>query len=136
MENLKFTEDHYRRAEIAYAGYCRQTGGKSLATGDMLPPFSGLRREIKDAWAAAVVAVLRDVKESDLSQTCLPDVELVAAKVHGSWMEGKRAKGITSRKAEDGEELMVPYAQLSGPQKDQDRNTVLAVYRAIESCQN
>lgn len=28
---------------------------------------------------------------------------------------------------------MVPYEQLSEPQKDQDRQTVLAVYRAIEA---
>lgn len=63
----------------------------------------------------------------------LPDVELVSAKVHEAWVNGKRSKGITSRKAEDGEELMIPYEQLSEQQKDQDRQTVLAVYRAIES---
>lgn len=63
----------------------------------------------------------------------LPDVELVSAKVHDAWMDGKRAKGIHSRKAENGEELMVPYGELSEPQKDQDRQTVLAVYHAIEA---
>jgi hypothetical protein len=46
-------------------------------------------------------------------------------------MDGKKANGITSRKAENGEELMVPYNELSEAQKDQDRNTVKAVYRAI-----
>lgn len=64
----------------------------------------------------------------------LPDIEKVAAKVHEAWMKGKQAKGITSRKAEDGEELMVPYEQLSEPQKDQDRSTVQAVYAAIKEC--
>jgi hypothetical protein len=64
----------------------------------------------------------------------LPDVEKVSAAVHDSWMAGKKAKGITSRKAEDGEELMVPYDQLSEPQKDQDRNVVKTVYAAIEAC--
>jgi hypothetical protein len=64
----------------------------------------------------------------------LPDIERVAAAVYESWMEGKRVKGILSRKAEDGEELMVPYEKLSEPQKDQDRNTVKAVYSAIKSC--
>lgn len=63
----------------------------------------------------------------------LPDIELVSAKVHDSWMEGKRSKGIVSRQAEDGEELMVPYEQLSDAQKDQDRQTVRTVYAAIES---
>jgi len=64
----------------------------------------------------------------------LPPIEKVAAKVHESWMNGKKAKGVFSRKAEDGEELMVPYEKLSEPQKDQDRSTVKAVYAAIEEC--
>jgi hypothetical protein len=61
----------------------------------------------------------------------LPDIELVADQVHESWMAGKRAKGITSRKAEDGEELMVPYVNLSEAQKNQDRSLVHTVYQAI-----
>ena len=64
--------------------------------------------------------------------TPLPDIELVSAKVHEAWMASKRAQGITSRKSETGEELMVPYDQLSEPAKDLDRNTVRAVYAAIE----
>jgi hypothetical protein len=62
----------------------------------------------------------------------LPDLEAVAAEVHVAWMASKRAQGIASRKAEDGEELMAPYAQLSEPAKDLDRNTVRAVYAAIQ----
>lgn len=62
----------------------------------------------------------------------LPDIELVAAKVHEAWMESKREKGITTRKSETGEELMVPYEQLSEPAKDLDRSSVRAVYRAVE----
>lgn len=61
----------------------------------------------------------------------LPDKEVVAAKVHDAWMRGKLAQGITSRKAEDGEELMVPYEQLSEKQKQADRNLVETVYAAI-----
>lgn len=61
----------------------------------------------------------------------LPDIEAVSDKVHEAWMDGKRAKGITSRKSESGEELMVPYSQLSEAAKDQDRDTVIAVYAAI-----
>jgi RyR domain len=63
----------------------------------------------------------------------LPDVEVVAAKVHEAWMESKRAQGVTSRKSETGEEMMVPYEQLSEPCKDLDRNTVRAVYEAIRA---
>lgn len=61
----------------------------------------------------------------------LPGIELVSAEVHNAWMESKKANGINSRKSEDGEELMVPYEQLSEKAKDLDRNTVKAVYAAI-----
>lgn len=62
----------------------------------------------------------------------LPDVEAVSARVHESWMDNKRANGITSRLSEDNEELMVPYDQLSEKAKDADRTTVNTVYKAIE----
>jgi len=61
----------------------------------------------------------------------LPDIEAVSAKVHDAWMVGKRAQGVTTRQAEDGEELMVDYAELSEKAKDLDRGMVRAVYAAI-----
>lgn len=64
----------------------------------------------------------------------LPDIEDVASAVHAAWMDSKRAQGVTTRKAEDGEELMVPYAELTEKAKDLDRGTVRAVYKAIEAC--
>ena len=63
----------------------------------------------------------------------LPDIEAVAAKVHEAWMESKRARGVTSRRSETGEELMVPYGQLSEEAKELDRSSVRAVYEAIRS---
>ena len=63
----------------------------------------------------------------------LPDIEVVSAKVHEAWMDSKRAQGVTSRKAEDGEELMVPYEQLTEKAKQLDRGTVAAVYAAIRA---
>jgi hypothetical protein len=48
-------------------------------------------------------------------------------------MESKRARGVDSRKSETGEELMVPYQQLSEPAKDLDRGSVRAVLLAIDS---
>ena len=63
----------------------------------------------------------------------LPDIEVVSAKVHEAWMESKRAQGHTSRQSEAGEELMVPYEQLSEPAKELDRATVRAVYEAIRA---
>lgn len=61
----------------------------------------------------------------------LPDIEVVSAKVHEAWMASKAAQGVTSRKAEDGEELIKPYDQLSDKAQELDRGTVRAVYAAI-----
>lgn len=61
----------------------------------------------------------------------LPDIEVVAAEVHAAWIESKRGQGVSSRRGEDGEELMVPYEQLSEKAKELDRVTVRAVYAAI-----
>ena len=68
-----------------------------------------------------------------MSMSELPDIEAVSAKVHEAWMESKRAQGVTSRQSESGEELMVPYQQLSEPAKELDRATVRAVYEAIRA---
>ena len=62
----------------------------------------------------------------------LPDIEVVAEKVHDNWMKSKLNHGVTSRKSETDEELMVPYDQLSEDAKELDRGTVRAVYAAIE----
>ena len=63
----------------------------------------------------------------------LPDIEAVAAKVHEAWMQTKLARGITTRKSEAGEELMVDYERLSEEAKELDRASVRAVYAAIKS---
>ena len=65
----------------------------------------------------------------------LPDIELVAALVHEAWMKSKKAKGVETRKSESGEELMVPYDQLSEDARELDRASVRAVYAAIQSAQ-
>ena len=65
------------------------------------------------------------------NELALPDVEEVSAQVHAAWIDAKRMQGVTSRKSEDGEELMVPYAQLTERAKDLDRQLVRTVYAAI-----
>jgi len=62
----------------------------------------------------------------------LPNIEAVSAEVHAEWIKSKLKVGVTSRKSETGEELMVPYEELSEPAKELDRGTVRAVYAAIE----
>lgn len=59
-------------------------------------------------------------------------IEEISAEVHEEWMRGKRRNGITSRKSEKGEELMVPYEVLSEKSKELDRGSVMAVLKAIE----
>ena len=61
----------------------------------------------------------------------LPDIELVAARVHEAWMENKRRAGVTTQKLDSGEELMVPYEELTEDAKQLDRTTVRSVYDAI-----
>ena len=73
--------------------------------------------------------------EDDYDMT-LPDIEVVSAKVHEAWMDSKRAQGVSTRKAEDGEELMVPYADLTEKAKELDRGTVRAVFDAIRALEN
>jgi hypothetical protein len=65
----------------------------------------------------------------------LPDIEIVANLVHEAWMKSKLAQGHTSRRSETGEELMVPYNQLSETAKELDRVTVQTVYAAIKTAQ-
>jgi hypothetical protein len=65
----------------------------------------------------------------------LPDIEIVANLVHEAWVKSKLAQGFTSRKSEAGEELMVPYNQLTEASKELDRAMVRAVYVAVQSAQ-
>ena len=73
-----------------------------------------------------------DVSKIEIVDCLFPDVELVAAKIHDAWMAAKKEQGIESRLSESGEELMVPYAELSEMAKDLDRAGVIAVYAAIQ----
>ena len=68
-----------------------------------------------------------------MATTDLPDVAEEAAKVHEAWMDAKRRAGVSTRKSEAGEALMVPYEQLSEEAKDLDRSSVRAVYDAIRA---
>ena len=53
--------------------------------------------------------------------------------VHQQWVESKKKMGVTSRKAEDGEELMVSYVELSEKQKQMDRDLVITVLDAMDA---
>jgi hypothetical protein len=49
-------------AKVAYEAYCKSTGGKSLITGDILPPFEALPAAIKEAWVEATYAYYRSLR--------------------------------------------------------------------------
>lgn len=85
--------------------------------------------DLDDAMAEVLRLTRAHQKETAME---LPDIEIVSAQVHETWMQSKAAQGVTSRKSESGEELMVPYPALSEPAKELDRGTVRAVYAAIE----
>lgn len=59
------------------------------------------------------------------------ELETASASVHESYIAQKHTQGITSRKNEDGEELMVPYDQLSEKSKDLDRASVRGALAVI-----
>lgn len=58
-------------------------------------------------------------------------IEVVSSVVHEKWIDTKTAQGVTTRKSEKGEELMVPYSDLSEAAKDLDRGSVKAVFQAL-----
>lgn len=51
-------------AEVAYKSYCEFTDWKSLATGQDLPKWENLPRNIQNAWCASAHAILRRAHES------------------------------------------------------------------------
>lgn len=48
--------------QIAYAGYCDSTNGKSAITGAILPSWEGQGRVVQEAWEAAARTVLEHVR--------------------------------------------------------------------------
>jgi hypothetical protein len=80
---------------------------------ELMVTYCFLSEQAKESNRFSVRSVFDAVKKAGYGQNDFyswkTNMEKLAEEVHKSWMEGKREKGITSRKAEDGEELMVPY---------------------------
>lgn len=57
---MELTQQHFNGGKLAYDAYCKQTGGVSLISGDKLPGFDALKPAIREAWAAAFIAVARE----------------------------------------------------------------------------
>lgn len=66
---MEYTEDHFRKGKLAYGAYCKQTGGVSLVSGDKLPEFDVLKLSIREAWAAAALAVSLDAAQGLLKNS-------------------------------------------------------------------
>lgn len=126
-----------RIAEIVHENWRKAKTAKGIASRksadgeELMVPYKQLSEKAKDSNRQSVKTVYDAIEKCDGDIRNLPPIEKVSAAVHDSWMAGKREKGITSRLAEDGEELMVPYKKLSEAQKDQDRYIVKTVYEAL-----
>ena len=44
--------------QVCYEAYCKNTGGKSLVSGAILPQWNALSDRTKEAWEAAASAVV------------------------------------------------------------------------------
>lgn len=71
------------------------------------------------------------INPKDLNLPRWDMVEAASERVHAAWVANKIALGITTRKSESGEELVVPYDELSEEAKELDRITVRAVIAAL-----
>lgn len=61
----KYSNLEYRLGKLAYMGYCEETGGVSLISGDKLPGFDALKPQIQDAWATAAMAVAKFFEQAN-----------------------------------------------------------------------
>lgn len=59
-------------------------------------------------------------------------VQAMAESAHEAWMEAQRREGVSSRKAEWGEEFMVPFAVLSERGREFDRVIMRAILAAFD----
>jgi hypothetical protein len=60
-------------------------------------------------------------------------IEAMAESAHQAWWEAYLALGYTSRRAEWGEEFMVPFADLSHQGQEFDRVIMRAILRALDA---
>lgn len=60
-------KDEYGR--IAYEAYCEHTNWKSLATGQSLPQWDGLKPEIREAWIVSSDALAKHIIRDEWSST-------------------------------------------------------------------
>ena len=60
-------------------------------------------------------------------------VQAMAESAHQAWMEAQTKEGVTSRKAEWGEEFMVPFDYLSERGREFDRVIMRAILRCFDN---
>lgn len=61
----------------------------------------------------------------------LPDVEFVAERLHEAWVLDKSSQGFHSYPDLNGDELMLPYEDLSAEVKDHDQEIIQSIYDVI-----
>ncbi len=48
-------------ARVGYEAYKAAAGGRSLVTGDVLPPFDDLSEAVKKGWRAAACEIIQEI---------------------------------------------------------------------------
>lgn len=69
------SEHLHEIGRIAYEAYCDHTNWKSLATGQALPKWEGLKSEIQQAWMMSAVALEEHLRDKWNSVHDRPDGE-------------------------------------------------------------
>lgn len=59
--------------QINYEGYSKCSGGRSLISGDVLPEWKDLKRDVQEAWEAGAQAVFHYQYEQGMPIRTEPD---------------------------------------------------------------
>jgi hypothetical protein len=62
-----------RLGQVAYEAYSANTGGKSLASGDDLPPWDALQDVYRTAWIATAREVIANMAADDEAAMQVPE---------------------------------------------------------------
>jgi len=60
IEDEYYFKNFMDLGKLGYEAYCEQTGGKSVITGDKLPPFEKTPKSVQLAWACAARAIAEE----------------------------------------------------------------------------
>lgn len=137
-------------AKAIHSFYCAkaQAAGKTPANNSALRPWEELSEDVKDANRAQAADIPNKLNRLgyELSpshglspsklQLAAHEIEDLAIREHDRWMDERRQNGWTFAPSRDNSRkhhpLLVPWTQLSEPEKEKDRDTVRNLGPLIE----